>query len=131
MSPAKIRKCCDDPTIQQNCAKLKEVMDKEDGVGETVKFLEGFMKEVESGEWRKKQEALYKRCIDAWEKQKKLPDPSKLMAKWNMDLADKYKPLQEYTSGQVDKYGKMVDLFGKKKLWWVKSAQGCLARKGE
>ncbi|CAE7227719.1 ATG26, partial [Symbiodinium sp. KB8] len=128
---AKIRKCCDDPTIRQNCEKLREVMQKEDGVGTTVQFLEGFMKEVESGVWKKKQDALFKRCLDAWEKQKKLPDANKLMAKWNMDLADKYQPLQDYTNQQVNLFGKMVELFTKKKLWWVKSTQGCLARKGE
>jgi len=129
---AKIKKCCEDPTIRQNCARLGEMMQKEDGVGFTVKFLEDWMsKEVQSGQWKKKKDALNARLEKNWEMTKKLSDPGQLFAKWNMDLADKYKPLADWTNLQVQKYVQMSGLVAKKKLWFVKSSHGCLARKGE
>jgi len=129
---ARIKKCCEDPTILSNCTKLAEKMQKEDGVKTTVEFVEGYMKEqVASGEWKKKRDALIDRLQKAHQKFKKLSDPAQIFAKWNMDLAEKYPPMAAYMQDQVERYGKMTDVLSKKKLWYVKSSSGCLARKGE
>eukprot|EP00435_Cladocopium_sp_Y103_P017211 s98_g4.t1 len=128
---AKIKRCCEDPKILENCKKLAEVMQKEDGTKTAIEFIEKFKKEVDDGAWKKKRDALEQRLKVAHNKFKKLLEPSQMFAKWSMDLAEKYPPMKAYTSDQIDKYGKMVDIFMKKKLWYVKSSGGCLARKGE
>lgn len=128
---AKIKRCCEDPKILENCKKLAEVMQKEDGTQTAIEFIEKFKKEVDDGTWKKKRDALEQRLKVAHNRFKKLVEPSQMFAKWSMDLAEKYPPMKAYTSDQIDKYGKMVEIFMKKKLWYVKSSGGCPARKGE
>lgn len=128
---AKIRKCCEDPTIIQNCKTIAEVMAKEDGIKSTVDFIENFKKEVDAGIWKKKRDALEERLKAAHNKFKHLKDFGQIFGKWNMDLSEKYPPMKQYMADQINKHGRMVEIFMKKKLWFVKSAGGCLARTGE
>lgn len=128
----KIHRCCTDTEIINNCKELAEKMQKEDGVATTVDFLEKWMQdEVKSGLWKKKNEALLTRLDQFHEKFKDLNDPGPMFAKWNMDLAEKYKVIKDYQDYQIETYGKMVGTFMQKKLWTVTAATGCLAREGE
>jgi len=128
---ATIKRCCEDLKIQENCAKLREVMQKEDGIKTAVAFIEDFKKQVDDGSWKKKRDALEDRLRKAHNRFKKLPDPGQMFAKWNMDLSEKFPPMKEYMDNQVNKMGEMFTIFMQKKLWYVKSSGGCLARKGE
>eukprot|EP00440_Ansanella_granifera_P003623 gb/GFBE01003929.1/.p1 GENE.gb/GFBE01003929.1/~~gb/GFBE01003929.1/.p1 ORF type:complete len:645 (+),score=153.02 gb/GFBE01003929.1/:1-1935(+) len=129
---ARIRKVCDDPEIAKNCQDLKERMAKEDGVATTVSFLEKFMKEeVATGNYKQKQDALLQRIKKETDKSLKASDFGKVVAKWNMDVAEKYPVIKEYNANQVAQYFQMVALVEKQKLWVVRSTSGVLARKGE
>lgn len=111
----KIRRCCTDTEIINNVKELAEKMQKEDGVATTVEFVEKWMQdEVQSGNWKKKAEALLSRLEQFHDKFKDLNDPGPMFAKWNMDIAEKYDVMKEYQQYQIETYGKMVGVFMQK-----------------
>mmetsp|Transcript_20518 Transcript_20518/g.25355 ORF Transcript_20518/g.25355 Transcript_20518/m.25355 type:complete len:345 (-) Transcript_20518:124-1158(-) len=128
---AKIKRCCEDPQILEKCKKLAETMQKEEGVKTAIEFIENFKKQIDDGTWKTRRDALEKRLTVAHNRFKKLTDPGQMFGKWNMDLAEKYPLMKAFMEDQMARFGKMTEVLAKKKLWYVKSSGGCLARKGE
>eukprot|EP00933_Yihiella_yeosuensis_P055373 TRINITY_DN5412_c0_g1_i1.p1 TRINITY_DN5412_c0_g1~~TRINITY_DN5412_c0_g1_i1.p1 ORF type:complete len:606 (+),score=135.01 TRINITY_DN5412_c0_g1_i1:149-1819(+) len=130
---AKIKKCVSDASIKKNVADLAARMQKEDGVGATVSFIEKFMKEeVASGNYKKKNDALLDRLVAAQERLKKINNNiEQVFAMWTMDVMNLYPVLKAYYDGQSKIQGRMVKLIHEKKLWYVKASSGVLARQGE
>jgi len=74
---------------------------------------------------------IHKRLNEATAFFLKMGSPEAMLAKFTMDLADKYELVQEQTRKETEKKLRMYTMMKQQKLWYVKSSVGCLARKGE